>query len=220
MIEELQKTFFDYSLTDDLSYLPAVTKEQAEELFQFFSDCTLFRWKDVNNDCEDRANALCMLLDSWHLPNCKAWVFSGFFLNKGWGSLSNFWNYHVAAAIPVMEESGVVYYVLDPATLNRLHTVFHWADGITAEAYSYHLIKHGNYYIFPPGKIYKDNWFRRNRQNYKWTIQGLSGINGVSKTGKAQVCFNKNRILKTEKVFNDFKRNKPFLPSFQINVFQ
>ena len=45
-------------------------------------------------------------------------------------------------------------------------------------------------------KLKKDNWYTRNKQNYKWTIQGLSGINGVSKIGKAALSFNKNRIKK------------------------
>ncbi len=207
---EAQKTFFEYTLADDLSYMPAITKERAATLFTFFREHTLFRWRDANNDCEDRANAICMLLDSWNLPNCKAWVFGGNFLRREWwGSLINYWNYHVAAAVPVQEENGVVYYIIDPATLEGLKPISYWAENITADAYSYHLIKHGNYYIFPPGRVFKDNWFRRDRQNYKWTIQGLSGINGVSKTGKAQVCFNKIRIKKTEMQFRQLHNQMP-----------
>ena len=101
------------------------------------------------------------------------------------------------------------FYVIDPATLTAPDTILNWASNITDLPFGHYLIKYSRYYIFSHEKIERDNWFARNKQNYKWTIQGLSGINGVSKTGKAALSFNKNRIRKTEQKFIHLLKNKP-----------
>jgi hypothetical protein len=202
-------TVFDDGLSDMVNNNRVVTEETAAALFQYFKTCPLFRWNDANNDCEDRANALCILLDNWSIPNYKAWVFSGYYLRRDLGSLINFWNYHVAASVPVMIADKLHHLVLDPATLSHLSTIEEWANNVTGTAHSYHLIKNGVYYIFAPPNITRDNWHKRDRRNYKWTIQGLSGINGVSRSGKAQLVFNKSRIQTTEKNFKTLLHNKP-----------
>ena len=202
---QLVPTLFDYSLTDGTATTETITKEEAEKLFTFFANCTLFKWHDVHNNCEARADAVCRLLEAWHIPTCKAWVFSGYFLRKHIGGLKQLWNYHVAAALPVKEESGIVYYIIDPSVCSNLQTMYNWAAEVTAYPHSYHFIKPSEYYIFPSGKIGKDNWHARDKQNSKWMIQGLAGVNGVSAKGKAQLCFNKNRwnhymILRQERI--------------------
>ena len=206
----LPKALFEASL----SYVPepdrVVTKETAEQLFSFFAACPLFRWSDAQNDCEDRANAVCLLLDAWQVPNYKGWVFSGAFLKRTTGSLLNFWNYHVAAALPVAENGGVAIYIIDPASASTLLTLDDWAHRVTDEACSYYLVRNSEDYIFHQASIKEDNWYKRNRQNYKWTIQGLAGINGVSPRGKAQLVFNKIRIKNTERAYKDLLANKPF----------
>lgn len=184
--------------------------EEAVRLFTFFQQSPLFRWTDAQNDCEDRANTICMLLDSWQIPNYKAWVFSGAFLKKTTGSLLNLWNYHVAAALPVQVDNHPVIYIIDPATAQQLTILQAWAEAVTEDACSYYLVRNNDDYIFDPAKITNDNWYQRNRQNYKWTVQGLAGINGVTATGKAQLIFNKQRIANTEKAFKQLLRSKPF----------
>jgi len=111
--------------------------------------------------------------------------------------------------LPVYEKEVLNFYVIDPATLSAPDTILNWASNITESPFGHYLIKHGCYYIFSHEKIEKDNWYTRNKQNYKWTIQGLSGINGVSKTGKAALIFNRNRIKKTEQKFMHLQKNKP-----------
>ena len=197
------------SLPSTMYYEKVVSMHLAQQLFHYFKLSTLFQWKDGNNDCEDRANAICMLLDAWGIPNYKGWVFSGFFIKKNHGSLINCWNYHAAAALPVKQGHVVGYYIIDPATAPELQTIDSWALRITANGISYHFIKEGNVYIFPTGTIKKDNWYKRNKRNYNWTIQGLSGINGVSSKGKAQLAFNKRRVQKTEKIFTEIKNTNP-----------
>ena len=186
-----------------------ITKEEAGRLFLFFQQCPLFRWGNAQNDCEDRANAICMLLDSWNVPNYKGWVFSGAFLKRTTGNLVNFWNYHVAAALPVMEEGLIIPYIVDPATTAVPVTLHTWADAVTHDECSYYLVRRSEDYIFDQPTITNDNWHQRNRQNYKWTMQGLAGINGVAATGKAQLVFNKRRIENTEQAFKKLLGKKP-----------
>jgi hypothetical protein len=194
---QLVPTLFDYLITDVVVPGNTVNKEEAEKLFAFFQSNGLFKWHDVHNNCEARADAVCRILDAWGLPNYKAWVFGGAFLRNHIGGLKQLWNYHVAALLPVKEEDQIVFYVIDPSLFNSLQTMYDWAAEITAYPHSYHLIKASEYYIFPSGKIMQDNWHARDKQNTKWMIQGLAGINGVSPVGKAQLIFNKSRIRST-----------------------
>jgi len=196
-------------LSDIVLDTKTITKEQAEKIFDFFKNNSLFHWSDANNDCEDRANAICILLKDWNIPNYKGWVFGGAYLKQQEGSLVNLWNYHVAAALPVMENNQIYFYIIDPATSPVLEHIAIWADKVTNYGSSYYLIKDSNYYIFPTCKLFRDNWHKQNQQNFKWTIQGLAGINGVSKIGQAAVAFNKNRIRNTEKKFQKLRYQKP-----------
>ena len=202
------KTLYNQALSDEIKTYKAITKEQADELFTFFKDCFIFRWADANNNCENRANAICIMLDEWKIQNGKGWVFSGYVFNRI-GFLKNLWKYHVAALVPVLEGTIINYYIIDPATSPKLALIADWATNITDNPHSYYLIKKGEYYIFSPGDIKRDNWFKRNKRNYNWTIQGLSGINGVSHKGKAQLAFNKKKVLKTNKLFKALKKTEP-----------
>jgi hypothetical protein len=206
---ESPKLFFDPALSDPVCINSGIEKDHAERLYDFFKTHKLFRWKDANNDCEDRANAICILLDKWKIPNFKAWIFSGFFLQRDLGSLKNFWNYHVAVIVPVIENDAHRYYVIDPSTADAIILVEDWAENISSVPNSYYTITSGDTYIFCAGKISRDTWHKRNRQNYKWTIQGLAGINGVSKTGKAQLFFCRKKIIETEVRFKNLLENDP-----------
>jgi hypothetical protein len=195
------KTLYDEQLSDQPSFAQMLEPEAAARLFRFFRDCPLFRWQDANNDCEDRADAACRLLDNWGIPNCKGWVFSGQYLQRGEGNLTNCWNYHVAACVPIGGPERVSIAVIDPATLSTCDDIANWAGNITSTAFSYHMVKTGSLYIFRPPVASVEDWHPRDRQNYKWTMQGLAGINGVTRTGKAQLVFQKNRVARTERAF-------------------
>jgi hypothetical protein len=65
------KTLYHQAISDEIETDKAITKDQAEKLFTFCTDCAPFRWSDANNNCEDRANALCILLDEWKIQNAK-----------------------------------------------------------------------------------------------------------------------------------------------------
>ena len=209
MAESTLKSMFDHSLSEPLIHDSGLTKVQADKLYLYFKHAPLFRWHQYQNDCEDRANAACILLDSWNIPNYKAWVFSGSYLNRNGGSLRNTWKFHVAPLIALKEGDRLNYYVIDPAMLGSLDTMELWADKVTEDHGSAHFVTNGDFYIFSPGKLHSEHWFKRNRQNYKWTIQGLAGINGVSSAGKAQLCFCKRRINETEHRFRRLLQQRP-----------
>lgn len=150
------------------------------------------------------------LLDEWNIQNAKAWVFSGYVFNKI-GYLKNLWKYHVAALLPVKEGKQIHYYVIDPATAKELLTIEEWAANVTDNPHSYYIMKSGMYYIFNENVIKKNNWYKRNRRNYKWTLQGLSGINGVSSKGRAKLAFNKKIVPKTKILFEVLRNSNPQL---------
>lgn len=204
------KALFDQALSDEINTHLAITKRQAEVLFNFFKDHYLFLWNDAQNNCENRANAICILLDEWNIQNGKGWIFSGYIFNKI-GYLKNLWKYHVGALVPVSEGGSIKFYIIDPATSETLLSLEDWAAGITDNPHSYYMIKDGHYYIFNEDKIKKNNWYQRDRRNYNWTMQGLSGINSISHIGKAKLTFNKKKVPKTRKLFNELKNSKPVL---------
>lgn len=207
---QLVPTLFDYLLTDKAAPAETISKEEAEKLFAFFQNCELFKWHGAHNSCEARADAVCRLLDAWGIANYKVWVFGGAFLRNHIGGLKQLWNYHVAAAVYVKEGDKTVFYVVDPSVFSMLQPMYDWAAEVTAYPHSYHFIKKSKYYIFPSGKIQQDNWHARDKQNSKWMIQGLAGINSVSSVGKAQLCFNKKRITNTANKFAALQKMNPF----------
>lgn len=203
-------TLFDSILSDKDTTHNTISKQEADDLFIYFKQNSLFNWKNSHNGCEGRADAVCVLLDEWNVPNFKAWVFGGTYLKKFHvGQLTNNWNYHVAPVLPVGDEDNIVYYVLDPATSDTLQTVEEWAALITAIPHSYYCIRKSSWYIFPEKRISKKKWHHRNKQNRKWMIQCLRGINSLTKTGKAHLSFDKFRIKKTEEDFKKLKSEKP-----------
>ncbi len=209
-MDTIVPTLYDAFLSDIGLPQDTISKEQAEQLFLFFKQHPLFNWNDSNNGCEGRADAICVLLDHWNIPNYKAWVFGGAYLKSHIGALKQNWNFHVAAVIPVNLEGQSVYYVLDPATSDSLQLMEEWAASITQLAHSYYCIRHSYWYIFPINKISTTKWNTRNKQNRKWMIQCLKGINGLSATGKARLSFNKASIKKTLLAFEHAKKEKPF----------
>jgi Glutaminase len=207
---EIIPTLFEYQLSDITDSSKTVSKQQAGAIMQFFAAQPLFTWTKSNNGCEARADAVCLLLQQWDIPHYKAWVFSGKYLKNHLGGLKQNWNYHVAALLQVMEAGEIVHYIIDPATSQELQTLYNWAANITDFAHSYQLIKEPHWYIFAGNKITAYNWNSRNRQNRKWMIQGLAGINGLSAKGRAALVFNKSRIKKTAMAFEKLKQQQPF----------
>ncbi len=205
----LVPSLFDYVLADATEPDRQVTKANAEKLFSFFNNHPLFQWKQNHNGCEAKADAVCVLLQEWNIPHYKAWVFSGGYLKKHIGGLKQHWNYHVAAVLPVEENEQVVFYIIDPATVDSLQNIQDWAAAITEYPHSYHFIKLPHWYIFHKKKKGALSWHGRNRQNRKWMIQGLAGVNGLSATGRAALCFNKMRLKNIERAFSELKKEKP-----------
>jgi len=206
---EIIPSLFEYDLSDDIDSGKTVSKENAEAIMLFFAAHPLFNRANTHNGCEARADAICILLQEWHIPCYKAWVFSGNYLKKHIGGLKKNWNFHVAPMLQVMENGEPVHYIIDPATSAGLQTLYNWAAGITEYAHSYHFVKEAHWYIFSEKKIEQNNWNKRNRQNRKWMIQGLAGINDLSNKGKAALVFNKSRIKNIIIAFEKIKNTRP-----------
>lgn len=200
---------FDFILSD-ISVRNTVSKKQAEALFTFFSQHPLFNWKSSHNGCEGRADAICVLLDKWNIPNYKAWAFGGAYLKNHIGNLKQNWKYHVAPVLSVQEGDKIIDYVIDPSTSDSLKEVEEWAGAITQIPHSYYCIRQSCWYIFPPKNISIEEWHSRNKQNRKWMIQCLASINSLTAKGKAQLCFNKKRLKKTAAAFEKLKNNNPY----------
>jgi hypothetical protein len=205
---------FDGELSNVDFQRNTIPKKQAEELFTFFKQHSLFNWKDANNGCEGRADAVCVLLDEWGVPNYKGWVFGGAYLKNHIGELKQNWKYHVAAVLAVEEDKHVIDYVIDPSTANSLQRIDDWAMTITLVPHSYYSIRHAHEYIFPSKDISNSKWNDRNKQNRKWMIQCLAGINGLTAPGRAALSFQKTRLKNTALAFEKLKIEKPSFTKF------
>jgi hypothetical protein len=201
----------DSRLSDVTFLRSTLSKKQAEQLFIFLKQHPLFNWEDANNGCEGRADAVCILLDKWDIPNCKGWVFSGAYLKKHVGELIQNWKYHVSAVIAVEENGQIIKYVLDPSTTSSLKSINEWATVVTKLPHSYYFMRQAQWYIFPSKNITTAKWNLRNKQNRKWMIQCLAGINSLTATGRARLCFNKVRLKNIEARFEKLMREKPVL---------
>ena len=205
----LVPALYDFLLSDVEASAGTVSKEKAEQLFRLFEHHPLFSWHNSHNGCEGRADAVCVLLDHWGIPNSKAWVFGGAFLRNHIGGLKQNWNYHVAPVLAVEENGQRNYYVLDPSTTTSLTPVEEWAAAITLFPHSYYCIRQAHWYVFPSKKIRSQPWHTRNRQNRKWMIQCLASVNSLTAIGKAALCFNKGRLHNKALAFEQLKRMKP-----------
>ena len=202
-------TLFDTVLSDIGFAQHTIAKTHAEQLFIYFKEHPLFNWQNAHNGCEGKADAICVLLKEWNIPNYKAWAFGGAYLKGHVGGLKQNWNYHVAALLPVKENGQAIYYVLDPSTSNSLLPIEDWAAAITQLPHSYYCIRQSHWYVFPEKKISTSKWNTRNKQNRKWMIQCLMSINSLTASGKAKLSFNKTGIKKTLWAFEQAKKKNP-----------
>ncbi len=204
---------FDSQLSDADFSRGTVSKELAVQLFNFFRAHDLFNWQDANNGCEGRADAVCVLLDQWNIPNYKAWVFGGAYLKNHVGELKQNWKYHVAPVLAVEEAGQITQLVLDPASGEALKPTYEWAADITKLAHSYYCVRQSDWYIFPATNISTTKWNWRNKQNRKWMIQCLAGINSMTAAGRAALAFNKPLLKNTEAAFKKLQNQKaPYQP--------
>src|SRR5438067_1717696 len=142
------KAVLETSLSVDLKEDHVITRKEADLLFNYFKNNPIFRWADRNNNCENRANAICIMLDKWKIANNKGWVFSGAFLKKENGYLINYWKYHVAALVRVEENGMIENFIIDPATSDKLETIQEWSNNITDIPHNYYFITDGDVYIY------------------------------------------------------------------------
>ncbi len=201
-----------------------IDRNAAGRIFDLFKDSKLFGWKDGNN-CEDRANAVSLVLDSWGIPNMKVWIFSGDFLDRGEGRLmtvndpqnenkSITWKFHVASALPYKQDNEIKFVVLDPAILSTAGDVDTWAQTVTVAGPSYYfLTTNKNYMWNKKGRDLNMSTFnRRAAVNFEWTIEGLAGYNGLNDKHKRFLNSDAGRA-KIRQTKEDFERLKATMPN-------
>lgn len=162
----------------------------------------LFNWQHSHNFCEARAEALSLLLEAAGIAHAKCWVFGAAFLRKGYvGGLKYHWNYHVAIAIQVKNQQEKEWWVIDPSLNEKPLLLEAWAASVTEFPHSYHFLRLPNYYIFPQQWMGALPWHKRHHRNFRWAMQGLSGISSLSSAGKARLAFQKKKIANTTQRF-------------------
>lgn len=176
-----QKALEKQEFTLKPSFENAITVDQADKIFKFFKTEQLFKWND-NNNCEDRANAVSLILDSWKIPNYKVWIFSGNFLKLNQGRLNRGWKYHVAVGIPTNTgELLVIDYAIPP--IDSPKTVQIWANDLVKSPNGYYFVTKNNLYNWSLKKskpFSLDSFYLTNNENFEYTIEGLTGFNGGS----------------------------------------
>lgn len=193
-----------------------INEKSGANIFNYFKNSDLFEWGDENN-CEDRANAISILLENWDIPSYKVWVFSGTFLGKDKGELicvsGACWKYHVASAVPIQKGDSISFIVIDPATTKDPLPLNLWADNVTAKPHSYFLLTSGDRYIWTEKGINfnKSTFSKRTKKNYEWTMQGLAGFNGkkFKQWIKLRTKKGKRKVRRTQKKFERLKSSKP-----------
>lgn len=191
-------------LEDAIPDKPCINKDIADSIFVFFKNNPLFLWSDHNN-CEDRANGICILLDKWKVPNCKGWVIKGSILNKPEkGMLKDKWGHHITAVVPVCVDNITKFFAIDPATQKVPVLLEVWADSVSLKPTCYFFNKLGEYVDVDYNlgdKMLATSWQKRDKTNYEWTMQGLTGYNGGNLGGKIKIKLHKKRTLETTDKF-------------------
>ncbi len=193
----------------------------ASKLYYYFKSSDLFLWKTDANNCEDRANAVGLLLDSWQMPNYKVWIFSGDCLNIDNGLLITShnirWKYHVATIIPIKKEGTITFVTIDPSTTETPFNISDWANNVTDTPFGYYFLSSGDEYIWTrkPKRNRYPSYVHRNSYNYQYTLEGLAGFNGEnnndSRTMQTEEGKTKIKLAKDKLEF--LQQHKPsFLP--------
>ncbi len=174
-----QKAIHYDSISEELNPVP-VCFNQAEKLFEIFQNSPAFDWTDRDNNCEDRANAVTLILDKWNVSNGKIWIFAGKNASYGdkTGTLDG-WSYHVAACIFVGNEDDYDTLIIDPVSNpNKLLSIDEWVEATS--------VKSTNIYFFTNNDKYQQNavklrpTWKYSKDYFDATIKGLTRYNAYS----------------------------------------
>lgn len=174
-----QKAELYRPLTEEITE-SGLCRKKADILFNIIKRSGAFNWNDSNNNCEDRANAVSLILDSWNIPNGKAWIFQGvtFDPSNYQGTLGGY-TYHVASCILVKDGDNTEYLIIDPL-MNRekLQTVQDWADKIATKAMNVFILTSNKHY--QQTKVGPDLTWKEREDHFEDTMNGLTKYNNFS----------------------------------------
>ncbi len=187
-------------LNDDVSYNP-ITKNIADSLNLTLITSSAFDWTDKRNNCEDRANAISILLSKWGISNAKAWCFAGKNAKyKGSKGTLKGWSYHVAACVFVKSGSSIDTLVIDPLTSMTLLRIDDWAESISNSPKNIFFITTNDKY--QQKNISLNPEWKLSADNYERTIKGLTRYNDFSSRQKRKTRkYYENRIVEVTQSF-------------------
>jgi hypothetical protein len=184
-------------------------RAKADFIFNAMKKHPPFDWGDSKNNCEDRANAVSMILGAWKIPNGKAWIFNGRGVDRSLNGTLNGYGYHVACAILVRTNGKLDTLVIDPLiNWSQLLKINDWADSVAYTPVNPYFLTLGDRYIF--GQIGKTpKWIDRNNNNFEYTMQGLTRFNGGSRWQSVRTSPHLLKLKDTKAAFESMRANRP-----------
>ncbi len=188
-----------------------ICKEKLDSIFRVLKNSKAFDWTDEDNNCEDRANAISLILDSWGIPNGKSWMFSGqtFDENVFKGTLGGY-SYHVASTVLVKNnDRGCDTIIIDPLMdTQKVMPVQQWIHALTRTP--------GNVYVLTGNDHYQQNevsahliWKPR-AQYFQQTLEGLTRYNDYNWWTRAKTKkYLKSRLGTVTATFNLLRSRIP-----------
>ena len=192
-----------YKKLFDTIEINPICQNKADTIFKIFTESPCFDWSDRKNNCEDRANAIALILDKWKISNGKIWLFGGKNAKYGdkKGTLKG-WSYHVASCIFTSKNNKIDTLIIDPLTnSNKLLTIKEWTNLITKSPTNIYFLTRNDKY--QQENISLNPKWKYSRDYFETTIEGLTGYNNYSfwtrlKTKK----YLKRNLKKVKKEFN------------------
>ncbi|NVK64249.1 MAG: hypothetical protein HWE22_06660 [Flavobacteriales bacterium] len=190
------------TISEEMNPTP-ICENQAKKVFDIFLNSPAFDWTDRDNNCEDRANAVTLILDKWNVSNGKIWIFSGKSASYGdkRGMLDG-WSYHVAACIFVGNEDDYDTLIIDPVSSPyKLLSIHDWVEITT--------VNPTNIYFFTGNDKYQQNrvelypTWKNSKDYFNATIEGLTRYNSYSAWTRLKTRkYLKRNLAKVTKEFN------------------
>jgi hypothetical protein len=137
-------------IEDDLD-VTSVSKQEAQEIFNYLSNKKYIPFDYNEVGCEARAHQMAKILDGMCIQSAKAFLI-GDISFKGIR-----WQHHVAPVILVNEEDTITPYIIDPSVSKELITLSEWSEllkrGKILGRYS---LKVSNQYAYMPEDFDED----------------------------------------------------------------
>ena len=198
------------ALCEEITLNP-ICKNQLDSIYYLLNQSNghPFDWTDTKNNCEDRANAVSLILSKWGIANAKAWVFNGKQTRYSKTGLLKGWGYHVGCCVLVKINNANDTIIIDPLTSRSALTIQQWADTISKSSTNLYFITESNKYQQDSISL-NPTWKICDTAIIKRTIEGLTRYNDFSLWQRfITKHYLTKRIEYVTREFNFLLANKP-----------